>query len=179
MNRLIPHPSSFILALLLVLAGCGSPPNNSAYIDPNGQRMIVNTDRINYQDFNMAAKSLVQDLLNSGKLSEKRPGAPSLVLISTVINDTDQQFDTDMLMSGVRIPLLQTDKVQIISNAVAGAVPDYIIAGKIMMDKTAAADVNQSAYFFDLAVTDVSTGTSVWEQKAPIVKQGRGASIGL
>lgn len=177
MNRLILHPPSLILPLLLLLAGCGSPPNNSSYIDPNGQRMIVNTDRINYQDFNMAAKSLVQDLLNSGKISEKRPGAPSLVLISTVINDTDQQFDTDMLMSGVRIPLLQTDKIQIVAGG--GAVPDYIIAGKIMMDKTAAADINQSAYFFDLAVTDVSTGTSVWEQKAPIVKQGRGASIGL
>jgi hypothetical protein len=178
MNRSILHPSSFILPLLL-LAGCGSPPNNSSYIDPNGQRMIVDVNRVDYQDFNMAAQKLVQSILNDGALKDKHPGSPDLVLISTVINDTDQQFDTDLLLSGIRIPLIQTGKVQIISNTVAGAVPDYVIAGKIMMDKTAAADISQSAYIFDLALSDVSTGAIVWENKAQFVKQGKAPSIGL
>jgi len=180
MNRLLLRlASATLLASGLLLAGCGSPPNNSTYIDPNGQRMIVDVGRIDYQDFNMAAKSLVQSLLNSGAIKDKHPGQPNLVLISNVINDTDQQFDTDMLLSGVRIPLLQTEKIQIMTSAVAGPAPDYVIAGKIMMDKTAAADIKQSAYFFDLALTDASTGLTIWESKAPIVKQGKASSVGL
>jgi len=179
MNRLLPHPSAFILPALLLLAGCGSPPDNSSYIDPNGQRMIVDVSRINYQDFDMAAKNLVQSMLNSGAIKEKRPGQPTLVMISNVINDTDQQFDPDMLLSDIRSSLLQTGKIQILNPSVPGAAPDYILAGKIMSDKTAAADIKQSAYFFDLALTDVAAGASTWENKAPIVKQGRGSSIGL
>lgn len=190
----------------LALAGCGTPTGGGSgaqYIDPNGQRAIVNEGRINYQDFNMAASDLVQSLLKSGAIQDKHPGKPTLVAVSRITNDTDQQFDTDQLLSQIRQALLQTGKIQIsnmglngtstdpLANEVAtksafvqnkdmpNNAPDYTLYGKILMDKTNAGSVKQSAYIFDLQLTDVSTATTVWEKPAFIVKQGKGASIGF
>ncbi len=142
--------------------------------------MEVDVNRANYQDFNMAAKDLVQSLLNSGALKEKRPGQPSYLFVSNVINNTDQQFDPDMLLSEIRSSLLQTGKIIILTPGAQGAnPPDYVLAGKIMYDKTGTANIKQSAYFFDLALSDVAAGGSTWEKKASIVKQGTGSTIGL
>jgi len=197
--------SLFILAGGLGLAACGSPQagGSAQYIDPNGERAIVNVGRINYQDFNMAAGDLVQDLLKTGAIKDKHPGGPTLVAISRIVNETDQQFDTDQLISTIRAALLQTGKIAISNVALGGATtdqlaqetanknafmqntttpnnaPDYTLYGKIMYDKTSAGDVKQSAYIFDLQLTDVSTQTTIWEKPASIVKQGKGSSIGF
>jgi len=179
MSRLLPPPSSLILPTLLLLAGCGSPPNNSAYLDPNGQRMEVDVNRINYQDFDMAAKSLVQGLLNTGAIKDKRPGQPTFLLVSNVINDTDQQFNTNMLLADIRSSLLETGKIQILIPNTVGPAPDYVLSGQIMYDKTGTANIRQSAYFFDLILTDTTTNASTWEKKASVVKQGTGSTIGL
>ncbi len=201
------HPLALLTCLFasLAFAGCGSPPTagGAQYIDPNGQRAIVNEGRINYQDFNMAGSDLVQSLLKSGAIQDKRPGKPTLVAISRITNDTDQQFDIDQLMNNIRVALLQTGKIQISNLGLNGSTtdplaqevatkaafvqntampnnaPDYTLYGKILMDKTAAGSVKQSAYMFDLLLTDVSTGTTVWEKQAYIVKQGKGSSVGF
>ncbi len=196
--------TSFIASL--ALAGCGTPEGTGGgaqYIDPNGQRAIVNVGRINYQDFNMAASDLVQSLIKSGVIEEKRPGKPALVAVSRVTNDTDQQFDTDQLTNGITIALLDTKKVQISNLGLNGSTtdplaqevatktafvdnkslpnnnPDYTLYGKISMFKDAAGNVKQSAYFFDLSLTDVSTNVTVWRDRKAVVKQGQGASIGF
>jgi hypothetical protein len=168
-----------LVPCLLLLAGCGSPPTNAQYIDANGQRMIVDVGRINFQDFNTTASNLVQSMLKDSAIKEKRPGQPTLVLVSTIINDTDQQFDTDQLASNIRSSLLDTGKIQFIAGNAAGPAPDYVLSGKIMMDKTYAGDIKQSAYLFDLALTDVSSQTIVWEHNQPVVKQGKTSSVGL
>jgi len=181
MNRPILRSASVLIALaaLAGLSGCGSPPTNAQYINANGQRMIVDVGRINFQDFNTAANSLVESMLKDGAIKDKRTGMPSLVLVSTVLNDTDQQFDTDQLVANIRSSLLQTGHIQILASGVAGAAPDYVLAGKIMMDKTYAGSINQSEYSFDLAVTDVSFGTIIWEHNQQIVKQGKTSSVGM
>jgi len=202
MNKLLALSASLGL---FTLAGCGSTPpsGGTQYIDPNGQHGIVNVGKINYQDFDSAAHSLVQSLINSNAIQSKHPGKPSLLSISRIINETDQQFDTDALVSNIRIQLLQTGKIQTITtfglgdvqdplakqvadknafvsnSSSATPVPDYTLTGKILMDKSNAGDVKQSAYIFYMTLTDVSTGTGVWEDKAPIVKQGRQSSVGF
>jgi len=198
-------PTLFVSLGLFTLAGCGSTPSPSSahYIDPNGQRGIVNVGKINYQDFDSAAHNLVQSLINTNVIRTKADGKPALLSISRIINETDQQFDTDSLVSNIRIQLLQTGKIQTITtfglgdvqdplakqvadknafvanSSSATPVPDYTLTGKILMDKTSAGDVKQSAYTFYMTLTDVSTGTGVWEDKAPIVKQGTQSSIGF
>ncbi|HVU36717.1 MAG TPA: penicillin-binding protein activator LpoB [Opitutales bacterium] len=187
----------------LGFSGCGTPPTGAQYIDPNGQRAIVNENRINYQDFNMAADDLVQSLIKSGAIKDKHADRPTLVAVSRVTNDTDQQFDTDQLTSTITIALLNTGKIQVSNVALGGAsldplaqevankknfvqntaapdnAPDYTLYGKILMDKTSAGDVKQSAYFFDMSLTDVSAGTTVWRDRKAVVKQGKGSSIGF
>lgn len=198
--------TSALLACLLAalgLSACGTPPTGAQYIDPNGQRAIVNVNRINYQDFNTAASDLVQAMLRKDAIKEKHPGQPTLVAISRITNDTSQQFNTDQLMDNIRIALLDTGKIQVSNLRLGGATtdplaqevaaknafvqnqampnnaPDYTLYGRIYEDSANAGNVHQGGYFFDMALTDVSTGTTVWEGKASIVKQGKDSSIGF
>jgi uncharacterized protein (TIGR02722 family) len=185
---------------VLSLAGCGNPPDAAAYVDPNGPHTVVNVEKLNIQDFSMASGKLVQSLLNSGAL-ERAPQKPAILAISRIVNNTDQQFDTDMLTNNIRIALLNTGKIETTTtlgdnaqdptaktladrNAfLNGQSPpvrnaDYTLTGKVMMDKTAAGSTKQSSYIFYLALTDVRTGNAVWEDQQTITKQGRSSSIG-
>jgi len=188
---------------VLTLAGCGTPPTGAQYIDPNGQRAIVDVGKIDFQDFNSAASDLVQSLLNSNVIQQRRPGQPALFAISRITNDTDQQFDTDQLIGNMRTMLLHSGKVQTLSTVGLGQVqdplaqqeaaknafvqnqgqpnpiPDYTLTGKILMQKTQAGNVNQTAYTFYLTLTDVTTQAAVWEEHKQIVKQGKESSIGF
>jgi penicillin-binding protein activator len=186
----------------LVLAGCGNPPDAATYVDPNGQHTVVNVDRINIQDFSTASDDLVQSLLKSGVL-ERAEHQPAVLAISRITNDTDQQFDTDLLTKNIRVALLNTGKV--VTTTIVGpggnvedpeaqsliqrnaflngqSAPnpevDYTLSGKIMVDKTNAGDTRQSSYIFDLSLTDIRNGTAVWEDQRTITKQGRTSSIG-
>lgn len=186
----------------LALAGCGTPPTSAQYIDPNGQRAIVDVGKIDFQDFNSAASDLVQSLLNSNAIQQKHAPAPALLAISRITNDTDQQFDTDQLIGNMRTMLLHSGKVQTLTTVGLGAaqdplaqqlaarnafqqgsqstaMPDYTLTGKIMMIKTYAGSVNQTAYTFYLTLTDLTTQAAVWEEHKQIVKQGKESSIGF
>jgi uncharacterized protein (TIGR02722 family) len=187
----------------LALAGCGTPPTAAQYIDPNGQRAIVDVGKIDFQDFNSAASDLVQSLLNSNAIQQKRAPQPALLAISRITNDTDQQFDTDQLIGNMRTMLLRSGKVQTLTTVGLGAVQDplaqqqgaksafangqsqpnpiadYTLTGKILMLKTQAGSVNQTAYTFYLTLTDVTTQAAVWEEHKQIVKQGKESAIGF
>jgi len=187
--------------LAVCLAGCSSPPNSAQYVDPNGPRTIVSLNQIDIQDFNNAANSMVQDLINSGTL-EKAPTQPAVMAISRITNDTTQQFDTDMLTKNIRVALLQTGKV--VTTTTFGAnpedkmaqqagdmqafmngqqaptrIPYYTLSGKILMNTTKAGDVYQRSYTFQLSLTEVNSGLGVWEDTKTIVKQGQKPAVGF
>jgi penicillin-binding protein activator len=187
--------------LAVFLAGCGSPPNSAQYVDPNGPRTIVSLNQIDIQDFNNAANSMVQDLINSGTL-EKAPTQPAVMAISRITNDTTQQFDTDMLTKNIRVALLQTGKVvttttfgpnpedkmaqqagdmQAFMNGQQAPtrIPYYTLTGKIMINTAKAGDVYQRSYIFDLSLTEVNSGLAVWEDTKTITKQGQKPAVGF
>jgi uncharacterized protein (TIGR02722 family) len=188
----------------IFLAGCDTPPTGAQYIDPNGQRAIVDVGKIDFQDFNSAASDLVQSMLNSNVIQQRRAGQPALFAISRITNDTDQQFDTDELIGNMRTMLLKSGKVQTLTTVGLGgqmqdplaqqeaaksafvgnqpavtAIPDYTLTGKILMQKTYAGNVQQTAYTFYLTLTDVTTQAAVWEDHKQIVKQGKESAIGF
>ena len=199
-KKLILVPS---LLSAVMLAGCGTPPTAAQYIDPNGQRAIVDVGKIDFQDFNSAASDLVQSMLNSNVIQQKRAPQPALLAISRITNETDQQFDTDQLIGNMRTMLLKTGKIQTLSTVGLGEVqdplaqqeaaksafannqgqpnpiPDYTLTGKILMQKTQAGSVNQTAYTFYLTLTDITTQAAVWEDHKQIVKQGKESAIGF
>jgi hypothetical protein len=192
---------TFVLALAVIaLAGCGSPPDSATYVDPNGPRTIVSLNQIDIQDFNNASDAMVQSLLNSGVL-EKAPQQPAVLAISRITNDTNQQFDMDLLTKNIRVALNQSGKV--LTTTTFGAnpedktaqeagnmqafmagqpaptrLPDYTLSGKIIATTVNAGDIYQRTFTFQLSLTDIRSGLAVWEDQKQITKQGRHAGVG-
>lgn len=192
----------FVFGLTLLAAGCAS---KTTYVDPGSSRLVTTTEGVNIQDFAQAAdamvNSLIDQLINPGQLKTGAPGQPALLAISRIQNNTGQQLDTDLLVRKIRIALLRTGKVQTSTTIAFGGPedplaaeeqqnnqffnnqptrrPDYTLSGKIIEDRTQAGKVRQSAYVFQLALTQVGQGIAVWEEEKTIVKQGSRPSVGF
>jgi uncharacterized protein (TIGR02722 family) len=185
------------------LAGCGSPPNSAQYVDPNGPRTIVSLNQIDIQDFNSAAATMTQSLLNSGVL-EKAPSQPAVMAISRITNDTGQQFDTDNLIKNIRVALNNSGKVVTTTTTGLGGkaedplardagnmqafmqgqqapsrIPFFSLSGKILVSTAKAGDIYQRTYTFQLSLTEISSGNAVWEDQKQITKQGKQPAVGF
>jgi len=192
------------LALFLAFLGAGCAGPKTTYVDPGSSRLVTTTEGVNIQDFSQAAdamvNSLIDQLINPGQLQSGAPGQPALLAISRIQNNTGQQLDTDLLVRKIRIALLRTGKVQTSTTIAFGGPedplaaeeqqnnqffnqptrrPDYTLSGKIIEDRTSAGKVRQSAYVFQLALTQVGQGIAVWEEEKTIVKQGGRPSVGF
>ena len=64
-TRTLAFAASIPLALSIGLAGC----QKAQYVDPKGNDLIVNADRMNIQDWNLLADQVVQSMVNSGVLA--------------------------------------------------------------------------------------------------------------
>ena len=189
----------FFVFLAGLFSGCNS---KSVYVDPKGTDTIVTLDQINIQDWNNAADSLVADLLASGVL-ERAPEQPAIMAISRIINNTQQQVDTDSLTKKIRIALSQTGKVVTTTTmGFAGKIDDplaaetaklqafkegrkhetklpyYTLSGKLLQDNAKAGRTRQVTYTFQLSLTTVKDGLAVWEGEKQITKQGKKARVG-
>jgi hypothetical protein len=185
-----------------LLTGCAS---KTAYVDPNSSRLVTTTEGINIQDFTQAADamtaSLIDNLINPGRLQSGEPGQPALLAISRIQNNTGQQMDTDLLVKKMRVALLQTGKVQTSTTIAYGGpedplaaeqqkaqqffegkkqtrLPDYTLSGKIIEDRTSAGRTKQTSYIFQLSLSS-RAGIGVWEDERTIIKQGKRASVGF
>lgn len=186
----------------VVLVGCAT---RASYVDPSGSRMVVNVGKINVQDFANAADtmvdSLVDNLINPGKLQSAVPSEPALMAISRITNNTGQQIDTDMLVKKIRVALLHTGKVQTTTTMGYGGaedplaadqqkaqeffddknhtrLPDYTLSGKIIEDRTKSGNLRQTTYVFQLSLSS-KAGIAVWEDEKTIVKQGATSAVGF
>jgi len=187
---------------VLLLTGCATP---TTYVDPSGSRLVANVNQINIQDFANAAdtmvNSLIDNLINQGKLQSGVPSEPALLAVSRITNNTSRQFDTDLLVKKIRVALLRTGRVQTTTTMNLGGpedplaadqqkakeffedkkhtrLPDYTLSGKIIQDRTHAGDINQSAFVFQLSLSS-NAGIAVWEEEKTIVKQGSAAAVGF
>jgi hypothetical protein len=192
---------SLLLCVLLsgFAAGCAS---KTAYVDPKGSRLITTVDEINIQDFTQAAEDAIQSLLVSGAL-DKVPNPPAVLVISRIVNNTSQHVDTDLLIKKIRVALnqsgkaltrttfavggeaedpvaqgLQQERESLENKKVTQAPADFSLSGKIIEDRTRAGNTRQSAFVFQLSLTD-SRGLAVWEGEKQIVKQGKRPSVGF
>ncbi|MFZ4750495.1 MAG: penicillin-binding protein activator LpoB [Phycisphaerales bacterium] len=194
--------SATATALLFTLAGC----NQAKYVDPKGNELVVNVDRMNIQDWSMLADQVIQSMVSSGTLA-RLPNQPAGLLLNPCVNTTTQQFDTDAIIKKIRIALLNTGRVEVImaddmfggaedriareaqrrKDRAAGVdtdasnrnVPDVTITAKLLEDRTRAGNTRQVAYILQMSLTNTTTGRAVWEGEAQIVKQGDKASVGF
>jgi len=193
---------AIVATLPLALIGC----QKAQYVDPKGNDLVVNADRMNIQDWNLLADQVVQSMVNSGVLA-RLPNQPAGVLLNPVINTTTQQFDTDGIMKKIRISLLNTGRCEVIMTAGPGGraedkiaqdaqalkdfqsgkdnqvnpnnVPDATLTAKLIEDRARSGSTRQVAYVLQMSLTNTTTGRAVWEGEASVIKQGERSSVGF
>lgn len=111
---------SFTALLLgtLLLSGCA---RQATYVKPTDvQSNEAVSLGIDEADIEKAVVEAVQSMLKNPYLM-KNDGKQYVVAISTVINDTMQRFDTDLLTKKIRIELLQNGKGKFITTTAVRA----------------------------------------------------------
>ncbi len=198
-------PKLFFLFAAIAISGCATS-QNAKYVDPKGPNLINNVGQINIQDFALAAdtmvQSLINDVINAGKLESGAVGKPALMAVSQIVNSTGTQLDLNLLTKKIRIGLLKTQQIQTTTVGNFGGAEDplaaeekqrreffdknqrprpsdYTLSGRIIEDKTSAGRLKQSSFVFQLSLTKSGEGIAVWEDEKTITKQGTRSSVGF
>ncbi|ADU97134.1 penicillin-binding protein activator LpoB [Thermovibrio ammonificans] len=186
-----------LLLLCIALSSCAT--TTAVRYENGNPNLKPTTLALEYQDFKMAAQSLVNDMIKSGALD--RPGGGRYVVaISTIINDTTQDIDTDQLIKDIRVALLKSGKAVITTYVKAGGpedpmtgairklrgndefnpktlpgkhqliAPDLSLSGKIVQRVLFTNEGKKVEYYFILTLTDLKTGLAIWEGEKEITK---------
>lgn len=199
MNKSLPFALAAAASALL-FTGCESDSSVKA-VDPKANQ-IINADQISPQEWAQAADKLVNSLLTSGTL-DRAPQLPSIMGVSRIVNNTQQQVDTDALVKKIRVALNQTGKVITTTTIGLGGkaedplakeaaeynaamngekpvtqMPYWTLSGKLLEDRIKSGNNTQITYTFQLSLTQVKTGLAIWEGEEQISKVAKRASVG-
>jgi uncharacterized protein (TIGR02722 family) len=68
---------------------------------------------LEYRDWTNTAENMTKSMIESGALnSQQKP----VIAVANILNDTQQRFDTDILIKKIRSTLLKSGKAQIATN---------------------------------------------------------------
>ena len=149
-----------VFAVALVLSSCST---------------IQPPPELDAEDFEYAAGKTLTSLINSGCLA-KPQGGRYVVAISRVTNNTTMELDTDQLIKKIRVGLLNSGKV-VVTTAVAHLGPEDAMSknarqlansGKII--SSTPRGTARTDYYFQLSLTQISTGLAIWEGEERITK---------
>ncbi|MCR5184136.1 MAG: penicillin-binding protein activator LpoB [Opitutales bacterium] len=175
----------------LVYVGCSS---DAHYIDPEGKDTIVSLNKVDIQDFQMAAESLIADMLGWDSFAgDKKP----TVALSTVVNNTANNFDVALITNKVQQAILRSRRAKVsramsvdsdmdavrqkamdVEGATTTEVPTLSLTGKIIEVATNAGKTKQVSYVFQMQLAEVATGDLVWMGEKTITKQGKKNAVG-
>lgn len=190
-----------VISLGFILTSCAPVQNQSVtYVNPETTKPM--TLALEYKDFQKAAISLVQSLLQSPVMQScGGSNGRCVIAVATIRNDTTQNIDLDQLLSDIKEALLQSGKVYI-SAAVSTTdrdkmlqeirklrgnpefnaktlpgkgnliAPKYLLSGEIIQKTYYVGDRKYVEYYFILRLIDVDTGLVLWEGKKVIAKAG-------
>ena len=185
-----------------ILCACGTPARK---INSGGTELITTVGQVDIQDFNEAATKLVQSMTTSGVFAEYSNKNKAVLGISRIINDTTDQFDTDLLVKKIRIALLNSGKVEVSTTVGLGGkaedemaksakemeefkngkgtemptMPNFTLTCKILEVRGRVGNTKQSTFAFQMSLTDTATGNTPWEDSIQISKQGSKPAIGF
>jgi uncharacterized protein (TIGR02722 family) len=189
--------AAVLAPVAFVFTGCSS--NQVRNVDSKGPQAL-NTSGINSQDWANAADQLVGSLLASGAL-DKVPNPPAILAVDRVINNTQAQVDTDLLIKKIRVALSQTGKVSISNTMGLGeravvasevaeldelttgkkaklSTPAFTLYAKLIQQSDRINSVTQNTYSFQMSLISVKSGLTVWEDEREIAKQSKKAVMG-
>ena len=194
-----------IILVLIVLTSCRTA--KVTYVDPASNEGITTVRSIDIHDWNSAAEKNISSLLESGVL-DSADGKKKVIMVSHVRNNTTEHIDTDLLVKKIRVALNRSGKVLTTTAVGVGGpedqasmavrelretsefdqstvqqegtliAPDYSLSGKIIQLNTKAGKFKQSAFAFQLSLTDLKNGLAMWEDEVQIVKKGKKAGVG-
>jgi uncharacterized protein (TIGR02722 family) len=189
--------AAVLAPVAFVFTGCSS--NQVRNVDSKGPQAL-NTSGINSQDWANAADQLVGSLLASGAL-DKVPNPPAILAVDRIINNTQAQVDTDLLIKKIRVALSQTGKVSISNTMGLGeravvasevaeldelttgkkaklSTPAFTLYAKLIQQSDRINSVTQNTYSFQMSLISVKSGLTVWEDEREIAKQSKKAVMG-
>lgn len=175
----------FLLACAVLIVGCETP---ASYKNPEGKDLVVSLGKVDIQDFATAGQAMLQSMMLSPAFD--RAGAKPVLEIGRIKNDTATVFDTDLLLSKLNVPLVNSGRVTLISKdpvaeearaKVGGTVPkpDFVLSGKILEDRAKAGKTKQASFVFQLTLIDVRNGTAAWTEEKIVTKQGTKNAVGF
>ena len=197
----------YCLLLLSAIATTSCRTGKVTYVDPSSNDGITTVKSIDFHDWNSAAEQNINSLLASGVLNVDA-GKKKVIMISNVRNNTREHIDTDLLTKKIRIALNRSGQVLTTTAVGVGGpedeasmavrdlrgeaefdqntvqsqgtlvAPDFSLSGKIIEIATKAGKYKQSAYMFQLSLTDLKNGLAMWENEVQIVKKGKKAGVG-
>lgn len=103
MKKIIP------VALCAILAACGG----TTVVDTNDAKEVAamqNVMELEYRDWTKTAENMTESMIKSGALN--RSPKP-IIAMGNIVNDTQQRFDTDILIKKIRTTLLKSGSAQI------------------------------------------------------------------
>ncbi|MBC8218326.1 MAG: penicillin-binding protein activator LpoB [Planctomycetes bacterium] len=192
-----------IVVLLSILAGgCGGPKTKNIDIVHDDGKAVMALD---YRDFDQAASAMVQSMVGSGAL-KKKGGGRYVVATGRIVNDTMQRIDTDQLMAKIEEELLNSGQVVMTSAVGSGAdklihetrelrdseefdqdtvakrgtliAPELSISGKIFQRNLRYDSKRQQVeYYFQLKLSDATSGLRYWQKETLIGKRGSNKSV--
>ena len=192
-----------IVALASIVAsGCGGPKTTNIDMQNDDGKPVMALD---YRDFDQAASALVQKMIGSGAL-KKQGGGRYVVATGRIVNDTMQRIDTDQLMAKVEKELMNSGQVVMTSAVGSGTdalvhetrelrdseefdqntiakrgtliAPELSISGKIYQKNLKYDKKRQQVeYYFQLKLSDVTSGLRYWQDHKVIGKRGSNKSV--
>ena len=194
-------PPIFAVAALIGLTACAT-----SYVDPNGNDVAVSPDQINTQDWTALSHKLVQSLFASNALSSYGSGGhPAGILLNPLQNETGEAIDPEAITKLVRMQLMDTGRVQVLTGSSMGmqaedpivakakekrrlaagledpldGVPDLSARLRLFRNQVQVGGKTQSTYFLQMTLSDTATQRSVWEGQASLMKRGSQVTIGF
>lgn len=190
-----------VLMSVLICCGCGQKTTNIDVVNDEGNPVMA----LDYRDFDQAASAMVQSMLGSGAL-KKKDGGRYVVATGRIVNDTMQRIDTDQLMAKIEEELLNSGQVVMSSALGSGTdalihemrelrdseefdpntigkrgtliAPELTISGKIFQKNLRYSKSRQQVeYYFQLKVSDATSGLRLWQKETIIGKRGSNKSV--
>ena len=107
MKKLIP------CAVCLALCAACTETRVIDTTNPKEISAMQNVMELEYRDWTNTAEKMTDSMITSGALSgTQKP----VIAVSNIVNDTQQRFDTDILIKKIRTTLLKSGKAQIATN---------------------------------------------------------------
>ncbi len=191
----------FIAVVGVLAAGCAQETTNIDVMHDDGKAVMA----LDYRDFDQAASKMIQSMLGSGAL-KKQDGGRYVVATGRIINDTTQRIDTDQLMVKIETEILNSGQAVMTSAIGSGSdellhdarelrdseefdpgttakrqtliAPELTISGKIFQ-RNIRYDRNtqQVEYYFQLKLSNVTSGLRFWQDETLIGKRGSNRSV--